>query len=608
MDEDLQAAFESARVFCNEELLRVVQLSPWRPHTDSKTFVDRPLKQSPSEVLDAFKSMSKNPSESELISFLDGNFCSNPESLSVVVDHMPTDFTEEPPSFLRSVKCSNMETFCIALKSIWPRLCRAFDKRQLSSGSEDKLEGDEIAPISRSSLFSLPYPFFVPGGRFRECYYWDSLWIVHGLVASDMLVSAKNVVCNLLSMVRKFGFVPNGNRVYYLSRSQPPVLPEAVNVIYNAILDESERIEWLKEALPLLEKEYRAFLNYRTEEAIPVPDRSGEKVSLAAYRVKTSLPRPEAYKEDYNTNLRYQGLQIHNNIYSSQDRSSHASSDLFQDLASGAESGWDFSTRWFFDRKSGIESIRTSEIIPCCLNSFLLRNEKLLSKFHRILLEAASCGRYQGSDENPISFHSSASEAYKVAAERRAKAMMQLFWNPKSRVWVDFDLRRRRKSDVIAASGYMPLWAECWDSSWSITDAEKIVDNLMNHSGLLLPGGISVAAHPSKEQWDYPNSWPPITDMVVTGLKNLERKFPGCGAEAAAEEIAMRTLRAMYQEWKASATMHEKYDASYPLGRRGKGGEYTPQTGFGWSNGVALKLMKEYSAEISSAAEGRWFS
>ena len=64
----------------------------------------------------------------------------------------------------------------------------------------------------------------IPGGRFKEGYYWDSYWIVKGLIASDMLDTAEEVVRNFLIIVEKYGYVPNGFRKYYLNRSQPPFL------------------------------------------------------------------------------------------------------------------------------------------------------------------------------------------------------------------------------------------------------------------------------------------------------------------------------------------------------------------------------------------------
>ena len=61
-----------------------------------------------------------------------------------------------------------------------------------------------------------------------------------------------------------------------------------------------------------------------------------------------------------------------------------------------------------------------------------------------------------------------------------------------------------------------------------------------------------------------------------------------------AAELATRWLRSNMLGWNQSHAMHEKYDATRP-GQRGGGGEYTPQVGFGWTNGVVLWLLERYA-------------
>ena len=58
----------------------------------------------------------------------------------------------------------------------------------------------------------------VPGDRFRETYYWDSLWVVRGLLVSGMAATASGLVRNLMHMLAEVGHVPNGARAYYLNR------------------------------------------------------------------------------------------------------------------------------------------------------------------------------------------------------------------------------------------------------------------------------------------------------------------------------------------------------------------------------------------------------
>ncbi|XP_045693512.1 trehalase-like [Phyllostomus hastatus] len=76
----------------------------------------------------------------------------------------------------------------------------------------------------RFSLIYSQHPFIVPGGRFLEFYYWDSYWVMEGLLLSEMPETVKGMLQNFLDLVQIYGHVPNGARVYYLQRSQPPLL------------------------------------------------------------------------------------------------------------------------------------------------------------------------------------------------------------------------------------------------------------------------------------------------------------------------------------------------------------------------------------------------
>ena len=66
--------------------------------------------------------------------------------------------------------------------------------------------------------------FLQAGGRFREMYYWDSYWILRGLLLCDMAETARGIVENIIWLVKLYGHMPNGSRKYYLQRSQPPLL------------------------------------------------------------------------------------------------------------------------------------------------------------------------------------------------------------------------------------------------------------------------------------------------------------------------------------------------------------------------------------------------
>ena len=78
-----------------------------------------------------------------------------------------------------------------------------------------------LAAPERSTLLPAKHGFIIPGGRFREAYYWDSYWVVLGLLSVGMHATAASVTTNLLECVAGYGFVPNGLRAYYLGPSAP---------------------------------------------------------------------------------------------------------------------------------------------------------------------------------------------------------------------------------------------------------------------------------------------------------------------------------------------------------------------------------------------------
>lgn len=79
-----------------------------------------------------------------------------------------------------------------------------------------------------------------------------------GLLISGMKKTAMGMAQNLASMVERFGFVPNGGRIYY-KRSQPPMLTPIVYAIY----EETNNSTFVKELLPMLEKEFQFWENNR---------------------------------------------------------------------------------------------------------------------------------------------------------------------------------------------------------------------------------------------------------------------------------------------------------------------------------------------------------
>jgi len=70
-----------------------------------------------------------------------------------------------------------------------------------------------------SSIKISDKPFVVPGGRFNEYYYWDSYWVIKGLLVSEMYDTALNICYNINEFIKLYGFMPNGARIYFDNRS-----------------------------------------------------------------------------------------------------------------------------------------------------------------------------------------------------------------------------------------------------------------------------------------------------------------------------------------------------------------------------------------------------
>jgi len=212
------------------------------------------------------------------------------------------------------------------------------------------------------TLISLPHSYIVPGGRFREIYYWDSYFTMLGLQVSGRIEMIRNMIDNFSYLIDSIGFIPNGNRSYFLGRSQPPFFSCMVKLL--GAHDTNALINYL----PQLEKEYAFWMLGSESISALIPSqnrvvRMNDGSILNRYWDAHDTPRPESYKEDVE--LAHRSIQ--------------PKGELFRNIRAAAESGWDFSTRWFKDIQP-FESIHTTDIIPVDLNCLLLHLEQTISE------------------------------------------------------------------------------------------------------------------------------------------------------------------------------------------------------------------------------------
>jgi len=205
-----------------------------RIYPDSKTFVDKKLICTESEILTDYKTLKDSyngdvPPMTELVKFIDEHL-EDGDELEV---WNPPDFSENP-SIANRIRDQNYKQWALGLNQVWKTLAR-------------KVKDDVRIHPDQYSLIWVPNGFFIPGGRFRELYYWDTYWIVNGLMLCDMKDTARGVIDNIISLVNQFGFMPNGGRSYYLNRSQPPMLILMALSYYT----ETNDFDYIKKILPV---------------------------------------------------------------------------------------------------------------------------------------------------------------------------------------------------------------------------------------------------------------------------------------------------------------------------------------------------------------------
>ena len=393
-----------------------------------------------------------------------------------------------------------------------------------------------------SSLLPLPHPYIVPGGQFVEIYYWDSYFTMLGLVESGRRELARGMLDDFAYIIDTYGHIPNGNRSYYLGRSQPPFLYKMVELL---AADEPGRY------LPQLKAEYAYWMDgaegLRPGEARRRVVALENGLLLNRYYDDRDTPRDEAYRRDW---LLAKG-------------SGREPAKVYRDIRAGAESGWDFSSRWFGDGKNK-STIVTTEILPVDLNSLMFGLEKAISD---------ACSR---------TGDAACAADFAARAKRRQEAINRLFWSDKDGWYVDYRWTERRQSPGLTAAALYPLFVQA-ASALQADDVARAV-----RRKLLQPGGLVTTPVATGEQWDFPNGWAPLQWIAVDGLRRY-------GQDDLAADIARRWLAEVSKVYGETGKLFEKYDVVSD--RPGGGGEYPLQDGFGWTNGVTRKLMGLYPAQ-----------
>ncbi|GAV04749.1 Treh [Ramazzottius varieornatus] len=546
-------------IFCYGSLLETAQLL--EIHHDSKTFVDRPLKEhvTVEEVLQAFDqleaAMRGNITQQVMKDFVNGWFAPVGASLEPYLppDWKPVDQGGLP--LYNVLENPLLKQFAKDIHEQWHKLGRKI------RGRMTKLTGQNSPANKTESLMYVPHPFIVPGGRFQEMYYWDSYWTIQGLLASGMKETVANMLRNFAYLIQTVGHMPNANRVYYEQRSQPPFFALMVETYRkHSSVQASESLAFIRELLPALEVEQEFFRTQRSEQVT----KNGLTYTLNVYRGGMTHPRPEAYFEDYHLAETLDGFQTEE--------------ELFANLAAGAESGWDFSSRWYEHAAAHFSTIRTETIIPVDLNAILCASERLMGDFYYLTGNITQA------------------EVFRDRAVKRADAIHDLMWNDHKKMWRDYDAKYQLQRDGFYTSHITPLFAKC-NGKVNITSTaflQAVLSSVDIKEVTAFPGGFpqSLVREPfSGQQWDFPYAWPPNQLMMI------ESFMDDPATRETARQWAQKWMDVVYIGFVKSGSFYEKYDAR-EMGMYGGGGEYDVQEGFGWTNGGILRLMEIFPNQL----------
>ena len=465
-----------------------------RVFPDSKTFVDCVAKSDAASIIEAYEN-EKESAEFDLNKFVLKHF-NVPGSIS-------SDFKSDPSKSAEE-----------HVRSLWPVLTRAADEKN-----------------RRSTLIPLPNSYVVPGGRFREVYYWDSYFTMLGMIEHGELKLTENILDNFAYLLETVGHIPNGNRAYYKTRSQPPFFSQMVKIFAEA---KGEMV--YKKYQAALKAEHAFWM--KKEGELPYEHSVNTDLGiLNRYYDRGVTPRQESYKED---------LEL--------VEETNGGEKMYLDLRAGAESGWDYSSRWFADGEK-MSTIETTDILPVDLNALLYGLEDILLRME--------------------SKDSSFGKTLKANMDRRKKFITEKCWVGDGSI-EDYNWVKQEQTGVKSLAMVYPLFFEMVSQA----QADEVAEYIKQH--FLKPGGVVTSLNHTGQQWDAPNGWAPLQWMCIMGLEKY-------GHTELAMDIGKRWVTLNERVYKNTGKFVEKYNVE-DLSLEAGGGEYPVQDGFGWSNGVYVAI------------------
>lgn len=350
--------------------------------------------------------------------------------------------------------------------------------------------------------------------------------------------------------------------------------------------------------------------------------------------MSNTQPRPESYYEDYTTASNSSYYAESGIIYpETRELNDTEKAFLYANLASGAESGWDYTSRWLSKPNDAVRhvyfplrSLNIVNIVPVELNSILYWNEVTIAGYL-----------------NQTSNETQAAEWTELAANR-SEAMYNLMWNDTLSGYFDYNLTSGAQDTFVPADDdttdleatgapegqqvyfsvaqFYPFWtgaapAHIKNNPLAVKTAFERVATYLDTKD----GGIPATNLRTGEQWDQPSVWPPLMHILMEALRNTPATFGESDphymeVQDLALRLGQRYLDSTFCTWYATGgstsdtpqlegfderevgIMFEKYSDN-STNQAGGGGEYEVVEGFGWTNGVLLWVVDTFGNNLT---------
>ncbi|XP_022168523.1 trehalase-like [Myzus persicae] len=537
-------------IYCKGDLLKAVQIS--KVFGSPKTFVDMQMKRKEVDILNDFRTLNNQFNGTipvrDLRNFVIANF-----RVYNIINWSPPDFKNHP-RIIDYVKDSNYKEFLSGINQIWKKLGKKIpDRVRTKSG--------------RFSLIYVPNGYFVNEEYQSEFNYWDTYWIIKGALICGMKTTVKGILNNFLHMIKNYGYVLLGNRIYYEGRSQPPLLITMMSMYYTFTKDE----KFITDNVDLLDAEMMFWLSFRTVKVKSM----GNIYIMAHYMSDTYDPRPEMYNADVSISKKLPTLR-------DQD-------EYLCRVKAASESGWGFSSKHFHNRNTYKDSRKTLlKINPLNfayveLNSIMQLNANILSNMFLMANDHTN------------------SKFYKDLARRFQIGINALLWNEDEKMWLDFDTTTAESRNYFYASNLAPLWTGSYDDKLSEFYGDSAVEYLIRNNIInedLTPRYICVptSLYNTYLDWDYHNCWPQLQSMIIFGLQSTRSEK----AQKVALNLASSWVNTNFVGYNRTKNLFKKYNA-IKLGSDGNDGRsfFYPK-GYGVTIGVLFEIFHEWGDKLKS--------